>query len=145
MNKKEIKQLEAKIEEVTGMKNVEIVVNNVVFLDRVENPSVDMRILEIENKTNALLKTKTLRELRQEKKHKLLKGIGNLFNKAVDKIDDPDFSLADVKPIKPIVDYFFGYEEYEIVGNYDHQKEDTVQEGNVVYLNNDFKELEKLK
>lgn len=152
MNKKEIKALEVKIQEVTGLENVEIVRPTVVKLDMVKDPSIDIQLLEIENKLNALRNKKSARQIRAEKKAesraRIADKLSGLVDKAVEKMEGTGPALMKLKPVHAVMDYFFDIEEweeqeqeYEIVGHYDHHKKDAIEDGNVVFLNRDFKQL----
>ncbi|MES9681844.1 hypothetical protein ABWK22_02765 [Gottfriedia acidiceleris] len=154
MNKREIKSLEVKIEEVTGLRNVEIVVPNVVQM--VAEPTMDIKMLELENKTNALRNRKSVRELRQERK---VQAKERLFNKVsslientaitveniVGKVEDPKTLIKKMKgfnPVEAVVNFFTeeidDEQGYEIEVPYYHHKLDTTKDGNVTYLNKDF-------
>ncbi|UOE58103.1 hypothetical protein [Cytobacillus oceanisediminis] len=145
MNKKEIKQLEKVVADVIGVPSVQF-----IKPEHVVEPSVDMKLLEMENKLNMLRHNQmTLRQAKEEKKTRRAVKIDSLINKAVEIMDNPEQLIRKSKIAYSVLNYFFPIEEnlaeekleYVIQGHYDHHKVDAVEEGNIVYLNRDFKGL----
>jgi len=142
MNKKEIKQLEKVVADVVGTPV------QIIRAEEIVEPTVDMKLLEMENKMNLLRhQQRSIRESRELKKANRLDRIEGMILKAVDVMDNPQRIIKKSKVLHSVLNYFFDLDgedeevKYTIEGHYDHQKNDRVEEGKVVYLSKDFKNL----
>lgn len=135
----EIKAIEEMVMNATGLANVEIVVPASMR----ELPSVDYRLLEMENKLNLSRHRTTPRQARKEAKLAARTGmmdkVAAAFDSACDVIEEPK-NLLKIKPIGAVANYFFLLDEEEEVEEVVIPMKESVpalppQEGNVIYLN----------
>ena len=110
----EVKAIEEMVMKATGMKNVELVLP----VSMRELPSVDYRLLEMENKQNVARNRMTPRQARQEAKVAARKGVLNKVRQAVDSaldvVEEPK-KLLNIKPVGAVANYFFLLDEEEEV------------------------------
>lgn len=131
-----------------GIKVIDVtgVSNKVTSLNKEENLSIDMKLLEMENKLKALREAQEERSRERAEKAKLTNKLSNLFESVMDVIVEPKSKLMKIKPIKVITNYFFLIEDEEYIEgseniqeSHEYYKGDIVKEGNVIYLNKEFK------
>lgn len=160
MNKYEIKQLEEKVSEILGHK-VEIVQGDTVVPMSKEKPSIDMRLLELENiQKLSIERSKAMKEQRIQNKplNRLKRKISSFAENSVELAKYLHGELDEVKEWVKNADYkelltefLLGesvddYEEYQpkaiFHGHYNHKKYDVVEKDKVTYLNRDFVDFE---
>lgn len=140
MTQKDIKNLEVLVSKATGWDNVEIDVP----VSMQDLPSLEYRLLEMENKSALSKVTPTPRQANKAAK---LAARNNMINKAMkavdsvlDVIEEPK-KLLDIKPIGAVAHYFFVLEDDEVETPAPMQEEaapvkpQVVKEGKVVYVN----------
>lgn len=89
----------------------------VIQLNTGKETSTDMLLLEMENKAKAMRNQPTMRQRREQKQSamysRIMNKVNDMFDSALDVIEDPKKALMNIKPISNTMNYFFVLDEYE--------------------------------
>lgn len=172
MNKQQKQQLEQKLSVILGC-NVELVPGRTVVPMHKDQSSAEMQLLEMENRQRlAVARREAMEEERKQKRlvNRFMKKVESVAKSSAEMIntlreelptiveelpniiEEIPTKLANSSIVNKTLDYFFA-EEVEVIvreeivfdGHYDHTKRDAVEEGNVVYLSRDFKDIETIE